>query len=105
MAAADVAIQIFALESCVLRAEKHFVEASSARQDLISATVKIFSFNAAEVIGTAARKGAFYIEEGDNLTMILSGVRRFTKYNASGLLAAKRLVAEAACEQERYLFA
>ena len=104
MAAADVAIQIFALESCVLRAEKYFDEASSSRQALLSAAVKIFAFNVSEVVGTAARKGAFYIEDGDNLTMILSGIRRFTKYDASGLLAAKRLVAEAACEQERYLF-
>jgi hypothetical protein len=36
--------------------------------------------------------------------MILSGVRRFSKYDATGLLAAKRLVAEAACEDEKYIF-
>ena len=36
--------------------------------------------------------------------MILSGVRRFAKYDATGLLAAKRLLAEAACEEEKYLF-
>jgi hypothetical protein len=36
--------------------------------------------------------------------MILSGVRRFTKYDATGLLAAKRLLAAAASEEEKYLF-
>ena len=36
--------------------------------------------------------------------MILSGVRRFTKYDATGLLAAKRPPGEAAIEAEKYIF-
>ncbi len=105
MAAADIAIQIFALESTVLRAEKHFSGASEKRQELLRAAVKVFAFSASEIAGSAARKGAFYVEEGDTLTMILSGIRRFAKYDATGLLAAKRLLAGAACEEEKYLFA
>lgn len=104
MAAADVAIQIFALESALLRAEKNYEAASDRKKGLYLAAVKIFAFEASEITGTAARKGAFYIEEGDTLTMILSGVRRFTKYDATGLLQAKRLLAETACEEEKYLF-
>lgn len=104
MAAADIAIQIFALESAVLRGEKVLSSCSERRQELLKAAIKIFAFRAAETAGSAARKGAFYIEEGDTLTMILSGVRRFSKYNATGLLAAKRLVADAASEDEKYIF-
>ena len=104
MAAADIAIQIFALESTVLRAEKHFSEASEKRQELLRAAVRVFAFSATEIAGSAAKKGAFYIEEGDTLTMILSGIRRFAKYDATGLLKAKRLLAKAACEEEKYLF-
>ncbi len=104
MAAADIAIQIFALESTVLRAEKHFSEASDNRKELLRAAVKVFAFSATEIAGSAAKKGAFYIEEGDTLTMILSGIRRFAKYDATGLLGAKRLLAGAACEEEKYLF-
>ena len=104
MAAADIAIQIFALESAVLRAEKNYSGASEAKQQLLLAAVKVCTFNAAEIIEAAAKKGAFYVEEGDTLTMILSGVRRFTKYDASGLLQAKRTLATAALENEKYLF-
>ena len=104
IAAADMAIQIFALESTVLRAEKAFPRASDSRKGLLQAAVKVFAFKATEAAGTAARKGAFYIEEGDTLAMILSGARRFAKYDASGLLAAKRKLAEAAIESERYIF-
>jgi hypothetical protein len=104
MAAADIAIQIFALESSVLRAEKGFAAATARKQELYAAAVKTFAFSASEAVGSAARKGAFYIEEGDTLTMILSGVRRFAKYDATGLLQAKRTLAKAAIEEEKYLF-
>lgn len=105
MAAADIAIQIFAIESAVLRAEKNFARMSNKKQELLKAAITISAFAATEVIGTAARTGAFYVAEGDTLTMILSGIRRFAKYDASGLLAAKRLLAETAAEEEKYLFA
>jgi alkylation response protein AidB-like acyl-CoA dehydrogenase len=104
LAAADIAIQIFALESAVLRAEKSTPVFSERKRELVKAAVTVCAFEAAECVGTAARKAAFYIEEGDTLTMILSGVRRFAKYDATGLLAAKRALAEAASESEKYLF-
>jgi alkylation response protein AidB-like acyl-CoA dehydrogenase len=104
LTAADIAIQIFALESTVLRAEKNFPRVSEGRQEILKAVVKVFAFQATEIAGSAAKKGAFFVEEGDTLTMILSGVRRFAKYDASGLLPAKRLLARAACEAEKYIF-
>ena len=104
IAAADIAIQIFALESAVLRAEKSCDSATPRKQELYRAAVKVFAFSASEAAGSAARRGAFYIEEGDTLTMILSGVRRFSKYDATGLLQAKRTLAAAAIEEEKYLF-
>ncbi len=104
LATADIAIQIFALESTVLRAEKNFATCSERKQELLKAAVKVFAFEATEIAGTAAKKAAFFIEEGDTLTMILSGVRRFAKYDATGLLAAKRALAKAACEEEKYIF-
>lgn len=104
LTAADLAIQIFALESAVLRAEKALGKVSERKAELLEAAVKVFAFEASEAAASAARKGAFFVEEGDTLTMILSGIRRFGKYDASGMLAAKRLLAKTACEEERYLF-
>ena len=104
MSVADVAINIFAMESVVLRAEKMLPSLSPARKGAVTAAVKVFAFSATEKTATAARKAAFYIEEGDNLTMMLGGIRRFTKYDATGLLQAKRALADAAIEAEKYLF-
>jgi alkylation response protein AidB-like acyl-CoA dehydrogenase len=104
LAIADVAINIFAIESCVLRAEKMLPRQSEARKASLNALVKSFSFTAAEQTASAARKAAYYIEEGDALTMMLSGIRRLTKFDATGLLQAKRAVADAAITAEKYPF-
>ena len=104
LAAADVAINIFAIESAVLRAEKILPTLSEARAATVTAAVKVFTFNALEQTGTSARKAAYFIEEGDNLSMLLNGIRRLTKYDATGLLQAKRQLAAAAGEAEKYIF-
>ncbi|KAA0259399.1 acyl-CoA dehydrogenase [Deferribacter autotrophicus] len=101
---ADIAIQIFAIESAVLRAEKNLGRVSEKKAELMKAAAKVFTFDAVEVIAKAARKAAFFVEEGDNLMMLLSGIRRFTKYDATGLLQAKRLLADTAIEVEKYIF-
>jgi len=104
MASADIAIQIFAMESAVLRAEKIIDKLSPAKQEQLRAAVKVAVFNATEVAASAAKKGAYLVEEGDTLTMLLSGVRRFSKYDATGLLQAKRTLAAATSEAEKYIF-
>ncbi len=104
MAAADIIIQIFAIESAVLRAEKSLPQLSESKQQNLKAAVKVFTFNATEEAASAAKKCAYFIEEGDNLMMLLSGVRRFTKYDATGLLQAKRMLAAAALSSEKYIF-
>jgi alkylation response protein AidB-like acyl-CoA dehydrogenase len=104
LAVADVAINIFALESSILRAEKMLPRLSEERKEVLVALVRSFSFSTSEQTASAARKAAYYIEEGDTLTMLLSGIRRLTKYDATGLLQAKRKVAQAAIVAEKYLF-
>jgi alkylation response protein AidB-like acyl-CoA dehydrogenase len=104
LAVADLAINIFAVESALLRAEKILPKLSEGKKGSVNAAVKVFTFNATEKAASAARRAAYYIEEGDTLTMLLAGIRRFTKYDATGLLMAKRQLAAASLEAERYIF-
>ena len=104
LAVADLAINIFAIESAVLRAEKILPKLSESKKASVSAAVKVFTFNGTEKAAPAARRAAYYIEEGDTLTMLLAGIRRFTKYDATGLLKAKRQLAAASIEAEKYIF-
>jgi alkylation response protein AidB-like acyl-CoA dehydrogenase len=105
LALADVAIEIFALESAVLRAARTHDRSGEARRALAAAAVKALAFEAAERIASAARKAAFFAAEGDALKLLLAAIPRLAAYDASGLLQAKRRLAEAALEAERYVLA
>ncbi|MFA7402823.1 MAG: acyl-CoA dehydrogenase family protein [Pelobacteraceae bacterium] len=104
LAVADLAINIFAIESVVLRAEKILPKLSEGKKASVSAAVKVFAFNSNETAASAARRAAYFIEEGDTLTMLLAGIRRFTKYDATGLLKAKRQLAAASLEADKFIF-
>jgi alkylation response protein AidB-like acyl-CoA dehydrogenase len=100
LALADAAIQIFALESSVLRAEKSSVTATENKQGLYRAVVTLCTFAARQNFGNAAEKCAVFI--GDDTRFAEMGDA--TSYKASGLLAAKRLIADATSQAERYVF-
>jgi butyryl-CoA dehydrogenase len=102
IALADIAIQAFALESAVLRAEKIAASGNAARAALAESAAKAFAFRAGEEASSAARRAAFYVGEGNTLQMLLAGIRRAGRYDAAGLLDAKRRLAAAALESERY---
>ncbi|MCA1933650.1 MAG: acyl-CoA dehydrogenase, partial [Calditerrivibrio sp.] len=101
---ADIAINIFAFESAVLRSEKYRLKNNNKKSEMMEAATKVFGFEAVEAISKAAKKVAFFVEEGDNLTILLSGIRRFTKYDVTGLLKYKKLLANEMIEKEKYLF-
>lgn len=73
--ASEILNQIYMAESAILRAEKHFapdsVEAAMAQLNLYKAVEKII---------VAAKEGIVSFAEGDEQRMMLSGLRRFTKY-------------------------
>jgi alkylation response protein AidB-like acyl-CoA dehydrogenase len=102
LAVADLAINIFAVESVVLRAEKILPNLSESKKATVSAAVKVFTFNGTEKAASAARRAAYYIEEGDTLAILLAGIRRLTRYDATGLLQSKRRLAAASLEAEKY---
>lgn len=102
IALADLAIGCFALESAILRAEKIAASDNAMRKEMSETATKVFAFHAQETCTTAARRAAFYIGEGALLKTLLSGIRRSGRYEAAGLLEAKRKLASAALEKERY---
>lgn len=96
--ASEILNQIYMAESAVLRAKKHFdtdsVEAAMARLNL---------YKAVEAITTAAKEGIVSFAEGDEQRMMLSGLRRFTKYtNMPNVVALTEKVAAHFVEKGSY---
>ena len=87
--ASEILNQIYMAESAILRAEKHFsadsVEVAMAQLNLYKAVEKIIA---------AAKEGIVSFAEGDEQRMMLSGLRRFTKYtNQPNVIALTEKIA------------
>ena len=96
--ASEILNQIFMAESAILRAEKHFsadsVEAAMAQLNLYKAT---------EATIIAAKEGIVSFAEGDEQRMMLSGLRRFTKYtNTPNVVALTERIAAHFVEKGSY---
>ncbi|MGB3223595.1 MAG: acyl-CoA dehydrogenase family protein, partial [Desulforhopalus sp.] len=97
---ADMVIQIFALESALLRAEKASATVTERMQKLYRAVIKICTFRTKQQFVNAAGKCAAFIDH----ETLLESIERETAYNANGLLAAKRSIADATSQEEKYIF-
>ena len=104
MALADISIELFALESSILRAEKASADAGPAKQEIYDAVVKLCAFDASEKFATAARRAISYIDGEETCAVNRRGLSAFCNYEAKNLLQAKRTLANAASETENYLF-
>lgn len=73
--ASEILNQIYMAESAILRAEKHFEQDSPQAM-----MAQLNLYKAVEAITQAAKEGIVSFAEGDEQRMMLSGLRRFTKY-------------------------
>jgi alkylation response protein AidB-like acyl-CoA dehydrogenase len=98
-------MQIYAMESALLRTRKKIGKSSvSACQAEIDAT-RIFAYEAADRIEVEARRALSRIAEGDALRTQLAILRRFLRRTPPDVIALKRRVADRAIELGRYPFA
>ncbi len=87
--ASEILNQIYMAESAILRAEKHF-----AQDSVEAAMAQLNLYKAVDAIITAAKEGIVSFAEGDEQRMMLSGLRRFTKYtNTPNVVALTEKIA------------
>jgi alkylation response protein AidB-like acyl-CoA dehydrogenase len=101
-ALSNVVMEIYAMESCLLRAQKAAAAKSeSATQTMIDAA-RVFINDAAERVEHEAKRAIAAIHEGDMLTTQMAVLKRFAKRAAVDTIALRRRVAAAVQSQDRY---
>ena len=103
--AADILIEIYMVESAILRAEKNiqrFGEESQKHQIEMS---QLYLYNAVEIISKSAKSGIISFAEGDEQRMMLMGLKRFTKYtNYPNVAALRNSIAAKVNKENTYCF-
>lgn len=100
---ANIANQLFAMESAVLRTQKAIDRdgVDKATQKLLY--TEIFSQDAFETILAEARDTLVNSSSGDNQRMMLSALRKFGRYTPKKTIKLKRQAAEALITAEKFI--
>jgi alkylation response protein AidB-like acyl-CoA dehydrogenase len=102
-ALANIVMEVYAMESCLLRAQKAGERKDSSASVLADAA-RVFIHDAAERAEHEAKRAIAAVYEGDMLTTQLAVLRRFAKRPAIDSIALRRRVAAAIEAQDRYPF-
>jgi len=101
-AIADVVIEIYAMETAVLRAQKIIESNSEAAATLPIAMTRVYLSQAMEKIECAARKIISAVADGDMLRTQLAILRRLAKYEPFNTIALRQQVAQTMIERGKY---
>jgi alkylation response protein AidB-like acyl-CoA dehydrogenase len=101
-AIADMIIEVFAMESAILRAEKIAAAQGAEAAALAIAMARIYADKAMSTIELSARKVISAAAEGDMLRTQLTILRRLAKHDPADTIALRRQVAKAVIQAGRY---
>ena len=109
-AIADMTIEIYAMESAVLRAQKMVEGVSSSKQGEAAAALpiamtRVYLTQALEKVEAAAKKVMADVAEGDMLRTQLAIVRRLSKHEPFNTIALRQQIAQKTIEAGRYRLA
>jgi butyryl-CoA dehydrogenase len=103
-ALANIVMEIYAMESCLLRAQKAAAaKGESAASAMLDAT-RAFIGDAIERVEHEARRAIAAVHDGDMLTTQMAVLRRFAKRSSVNTIALRRRVAASVQAQDRYPF-
>lgn len=104
MNVADMIIEIYAAESALLRVEKLTATQGEEAVSLQKDMAMIYLHGAVDHINSAGRVAISSFAEGDELRVMLMGLKRFTKIEPMNLKDARRRVADAMLSANKYIF-
>lgn len=104
MNVADMAIEIYAAESAILRTEKLIGIKGEAACALQKDLAMCYLHEAVEKVNSAGKSAIMSFAEGDELRVMLMGLKRFTKIEPFNTKNARRRVADAMIADNKYTF-
>ena len=101
---ADMVIETYAAESVLLRVEKRISLTGEASNALYKDIALIYLNRAVEKTNNAGRSAITSFAEGDELRVMLMGLKRFTKIEPINLKDARRRIADELIAKNDYTF-
>jgi alkylation response protein AidB-like acyl-CoA dehydrogenase len=103
-ALANVVMEVYAMESCLLRAQKAASAKGETANRIMIDAARVFISDAMDRVEHEAKRAIATVHEGDMLTTQMAVLKRFGKRSALDTIALRRNVASAVQAQDRYPF-
>ncbi|MNK03849.1 putative acyl-CoA dehydrogenase [compost metagenome] len=100
---ADIIGYVYITESVLLRAEK-LLHTGSDKADYAKDMAMIYLYGAIDKISAAGKEALYSFGEGDELNMMLVGLRRFTKAQPFNVKDARQRIAKKLIDENKYCF-
>ncbi|MER2238013.1 MAG: acyl-CoA dehydrogenase, partial [Psychrobacillus sp.] len=100
---ANIANNIFAMESAVLRTEKAIARSGEEKAAQKLLYTQIFCQEAFNEIEAAAKETLIASVDGDNLRMMISALRKLTRYTPYNVIEKKREASVKLIEAEKFV--
>lgn len=101
---ADIIGYVYVAESVMLRAEKLMHTQPGEKADYAADMAKVYLYGAIDKVNIAGKEALSSFAEGDELNMMLVGLRRFTKAQPFNVKDARQRIAKKLIEENKYCF-
>lgn len=104
MGIADMMIEVYVAESALVRVDKLVQQEGEERHQIAKECALVYLHEAMDKIANAGKEVIMGFAKGDELNILLMGLKRFTKIDAKNLIESRRMIAEAAIRKNGYIF-
>lgn len=101
---ADIIGYVYVAESVLLRAEKLYHTKGEEAAALATDMARVYLYTTLDKVNVAAKEALYSFAEGDELNMMLVGIRRFTKSSSFNVKEARQRIARKLIEENKYCF-
>lgn len=100
---ADIINEIYAMESVIARTEKAISKSGAETNQQKLIMTEVYCQEAMNRIEAFAKESLIAVEEGDQLRLMLSALRKLTRRNPVDVIGKKRKIASKILEEKRYV--
>lgn len=104
MGIADMMIEVYVAESSLVRVDKLIQREGEEKHQIARECALVYLHEAVDKVANSGKEVIMGFAKGDELNVLLMGLKRFTKIEPKNLIESRRMIAEAAIRKNGYIF-
>ncbi len=104
MGISDMMIEVYVAESALCRVDKLIQRDGEEKHQIARECALVYLHEAMDKVANSGKEVIMGFAKGDELNVLLMGLKRFTKIEPQNLIESRRMIAEAAIRKNGYIF-